>query len=157
MAKQRITELVTSELVDFLPSHGLELYNVEFVKEGKDWFLNIYIDRASAGGEGVGTDECELVSRHLSIRLDELDPIEKNYYLVVSSPGMDRPLITEDHYRRYTGHEIEVKLYKGFDGSKKYQGILKQVDEDSLVIEQEGKEYIIPREIVAKTKLAIIF
>ncbi|MBR1993470.1 MAG: ribosome maturation factor RimP, partial [Firmicutes bacterium] len=73
-------------MADFLAAEGYELYNIEFVKEGKDWFLRVYVDMAS--GEGyIGTEDCEKVSRFLSEKLDEEDPIEQNYYLEVSSPG----------------------------------------------------------------------
>ena len=86
MAKIRIKELVAEELAGFLGENGLELYNVEFIKEGKDWFLRVYIDRTDDSSGGISTDDCEKVSRYLSARLDELDPIEQNYYLEVSSP-----------------------------------------------------------------------
>jgi len=93
MAKKNITEIVTDELRGFLSENGYKLYNIEFVKEAKDYILRVYIDRAQ-GGEGkyIGTDDCEKVSRYLSRRLDELDPIEKSYILEVSSPGIDRAL-----------------------------------------------------------------
>ena len=78
----------------FLEESGLELYNVEFVKEGRDWFLRVYIDKLSPSEEEyVSTDDCEKVSRFLSDQLDRLDLIEQNYYLEVSSPGMDRPCL----------------------------------------------------------------
>ena len=118
MAKKRIIEITEELLAGFLAENGYELYNCEFVKEGRDWFLRVYIDLAS--GEGyVGTEDCEKVSRFLSEQLDKSDPIEQNYYLEVSSPGMDRPLLKPEHYERYLGEEIEVKLYKGKDGTKK--------------------------------------
>ena len=102
MAKKKITEIVEEITAEFLAENGLELYNSEFVKEGKDWFLRLYIDRltgedtAEAEEENeqyVSTDDCEKVSRYLSDELDRLDPIEQNYYLEVSSPGLDRELI----------------------------------------------------------------
>lgn len=158
MAKINIRALVAEMSADFLAEHKLELYNVEFQKEGKDWFLRVYIDKPE-GTEGyISTDDCELVSRFLSDKLDEADPIEQNYYLEVSSPGMDRALITEDHYRRYTGQLVDVKLYSGINGKKTYQGILKGLNENILTIEEEnGKTVELPFDKVTKTNLAVIF
>lgn len=102
MAKKKITVLAEELLSGFLQEEGLELYHSEFVKEGKDWFLRIYIDKPE--GEGyIGTEDCEKVSRFLSEKLDEADPVEQNYYLEVSSPGMDRELVKPEHYQRYLG------------------------------------------------------
>ncbi len=157
MAKINIRALVSEMSADFLAEHNLELYNVEFQKEGKDWFLRVYIDK-SEGTEGyISTDDCELVSRFLSEKLDEADPIEQNYYLEVSSPGMDRALITEEHYRRYAGQLVDVKLYSGIGGKKTYQGILKGLNENILTIEENGKTVELPFDKVAKTNLAVIF
>ncbi len=157
MAKINIRALVSEMSADFLAEHNLELYNVEFQKEGKDWFLRVYIDK-SEGTEGyISTDDCELVSRFLSEKLDETDPIEQNYYLEVSSPGMDRALITEEHYRRYAGQLVDVKLYSGIGGKKTYQGILKGLDENILTIEENGKTVELPFDKLAKTNLAVIF
>ena len=157
MAKINIRTLVSEMSADFLAEHNLELYNVEFQKEGKDWFLRVYIDK-SEGTEGyISTDDCELVSRFLSEKLDEADPIEQNYYLEVSSPGVDRALITEEHYRRYAGQLVDVKLYSGIGGKKTYQGILKGLNENILTIEENGKTVKLPFDKVAKTNLAVIF
>ena len=93
MAKKKIKDIVAEELEDFLKENGYELYNVEFVKEGKDWFLRVYIDKVPAADAPeeenyISTDDCETISRYLSERLDETDPIPQNYYLEVSSPGL---------------------------------------------------------------------
>ncbi len=157
MAKTNIRTLVAEMSEDFLAEQNLELYNVEFQKEGKDWFLRVYIDKTGEAAGYISTDDCELVSRFLSEKLDEADPIEQNYYLEVSSPGMDRALITEEHYRRYTGQLVDVKLYTGIDGKKTYQGILKGLDNGILVIETDGKTVELPFDKVAKTNLAVIF
>lgn len=158
MAKINIRALVAEMSADFLAEHKLELYNVEFQKEGRDWFLRVYIDKPE-GTEGyISTDDCELVSRFLSEKLDEADPIEQNYYLEVSSPGMDRALITEEHYRRYAGQLVDVKLYSGIDGKKTYRGTLKGLKDNILTIEeQNGRIVELPFDKVAKTNLAVIF
>lgn len=113
MAKKKIKEIIEEIAFDFMTDNGLELYNVEFLKEGRDWFLRVYIDKQGAEDDYVDTDDCEKVSRLLSEKLDELDPIEQNYYLEVSSPGMDRELLTPKHFEKFTGKLVEVKLYKG--------------------------------------------
>ncbi len=166
MAKKKITEIVEEITADFLAEKGLELYNSEFVKEGKDWFLRVYIDRLpkeDADGnveeEYVSTDDCEGVSRFLSSELDRLDPIEQNYYLEVSSPGLDRALIKEKDFIRFSGRMVDISLYKAVDGKKTYQGILKGLTEDNKIVltDENEKEIEFPREQVAKTRLAVIF
>ena len=158
MAKIRIKELVAGVLAEFLEKNGYELYNVEFIKEGKDWFLRVYIDRTADSAEGIGTDDCEKVSRYLSARLDELDPIEQNYYLEVSSPGMDRALLKDSDYVKYAGRFVDVTLYQGMNGKKTFFGKLSGIQDGNLVILDEKENRIeIPMEKVAKTKLAVIF
>ncbi len=158
MAKVRIKELIADVLAEFLEKNGYELYNVEFIKEGKDWFLRVYIDRTDESAGGVSTDDCEKVSRFLSARLDELDPIEQNYYLEVSSPGMDRALLKDSDYIRYAGRFVDVTLYQGMNGKKTFFGKLVGIQEGNLVIIDEKENRIeLPMEKVAKTKLAVIF
>lgn len=159
MAKKKIKEIIEEISADFMEENGLELYHVEFVKEGRDWFLRVYIDKLSASAEEyISTDDCEKVSRFLSEELDRLDPIEQNYYLEVSSPGMDRQLLNERHYEKYTGRLVEVKLYKGTDGRKNFEGILLGLSEGNIVIrDEQNKEWMFPLEQVAKTSLAVVF
>ncbi len=157
MAKTKIKELVAEELAGFLEENGYELYNVEFIKEGKDWFLRVFIERAEDASDiGIGTDDCEKVSRYLSARMDELDPIEQNYYLEVSSPGIDRVLIKESDYTRFAGRYVDVTLYQGINGSKTLFGKLEGIKDGSMVITDDKENRIeIPMEKVAKTRLAI--
>ncbi|MBR0596763.1 ribosome maturation factor RimP [Sinanaerobacter chloroacetimidivorans] len=159
MAKSKIKDLVAQELETFLQENGYELYNVEFVKEAKDWFLRVYIDRAQgAPGGGISTDDCEKVSRFLSARMDELDPIEQNYYLEVSSPGMDRALLKESDYARFAGNIVDVTLYQGMNGKKVITGKLEGLFDGIIVLLDEKNNKIeIPMEKAAKTKLAVIF
>ena len=167
MAKKKITEIVEEITADFLGQNELELYNSEFVKEGKDWFLRVYIDKLpKEGADGnveeekyVSTDDCESVSRFLSAELDRLDPIEQNYYLEVSSPGLDRALLKEKDFIRFCGHMVDISLYKAIDGKKAYQGTLKGLTDDNKIVitDEKGEEIEFPREQVAKTRLAVIF
>lgn len=157
MAKKKITEIAAEMMSDFLAAEGYELYNIEFVKEGKDWFLRVYVDMAS--GEGyIGTEDCEKVSRFLSEKLDEEDPIEQNYYLEVSSPGMDRPLLKREHYERYVGSEVEIRLYKGKDGSKNIQGVLESIDGETVTVtDHDNNKWELELSEIAKANLAVIF
>lgn len=158
MAKVKITELVEEVLKDFLKDNSLELYHSEFLKEGRDWFLRVYIDKLDHEDESyVSTEDCELVSRYLSEELDKLDPISMNYYLEVSSPGMDRVLYTEEHYKRFTGQMVDVTLYKQIDGRKTFEGELKGLIENEVIIEENGTVIKFPLADIAKVCLAIIF
>lgn len=160
MVKKKVTDIAAGILEPFLEAEGYELYHSEFVKEGGDWFLRIYIDRPpeeTDQGNYIGTEDCEKVSRYLSDKLDEADPVSQNYYLEVSSPGMDRPLITHRHYELALGKAIEVKLYKGRDGRKTYSGILRTADDDHIIIEDdEGKEISLEMSEIAKAKMAVV-
>lgn len=159
MAKTPIKETIKNILDDFLTENALELYNVEFQKEGKDWFLRVFIDKQNGGDdEYVSTDDCALVSRFLSDELDRLDPIEQNYYLEVSSPGMDRQLYEQKDFDRFAGKLVEVKLYKGLDGKKLYEGTLVGLIDGNIVINNEKNEEMkFPFDQVAKTNLAVVF
>lgn len=159
MAKVKIKDFVSENLSAYLAENNLELWNVEFVKEVKDWFLRVYIDKVEGSEEKyVSIEECENASRYLSEILDEKNPIEQNYYLEVSSPGLDRELITEEHYKRYIGSQVEMKLYKALDGKKQIDGSLIEVNEENYVIEEEnGNKITVEKSQVARTKLAVIF
>ena len=165
--KKRITEIVAEVLEGFLGEHGLELYHTEFRKEGKDWYLNVFIDIAEAVRNEneksgvtryVSTDDCEIVSEYLSDKLDELDPIEQNYVLQVSSPGMDRELYEQKDFDRFRGELVDVRLYRSEDGNKLVTGILVDKKDGFIVIaDDKGNEMSLPEKDVAKTCLAVVF
>ena len=159
MSKRSITEQVREMLADYLPENGYELWNAEYVKEGKDCYLRVYIDKVS--NSGIGTDDCEKVSKFLSEALDKSDPIETGYYLVVSSPGMDRPLLTPEHFKRYRGTPVDVSLYKAIGGRKKISGLLGVRTETNLELFPEemgaGAPLQIPLEQISKVRLQVIF
>lgn len=192
MAKKKIIDLVEEITADFLAENGLELYNAEFIKEGRDWFLRVYIDKTEEAeaaalaaikaaktaeriqeegadadeadenqllpSQYVSTDDCEKVSRFLSAELDRLDPIEQNYYLEVSSPGMDRTLLKEKDFVRFAGEIVDISLYKALDGKKAFRGKLIGIENGNIVItDEKDKIAEFPKEQVAKTKLAVIF
>ena len=162
MAKVQIKELISDMAGEFLRENGLELYNTQFKKEGRDWYLRVFIDKAqtdpNAEEEYVSTDDGEKVSRYLSEKLDEADPIQQNYFLEVSSPGMDRELFAQKDYDRFAGRRVEVKLYQNFENSKEYEGTLIGLIDGKVVIrDDDEREMAFPLEQVAKTNLAVVF
>lgn len=157
MAGQSIKKLVAEETSEFFDKNGYELYNVEFVKEGSDWFLIVYIDMIDPD-RYVGTEDCEKVSRYLSDMLDKKDPVSQSYYLEVSSPGMDRTLLKDADFERYAGKRVELSLYKAMNGQKKLEGILKGLEGDEIVITDDAENILrLQKKQVAKTKLVVVF
>ena len=155
MAKEKITDVVERELAQFLPEHGYELYLTEYSKEGKDWYLKVFVDKPEGG---ITVDDCEVVSRWLSDRLDEKNIIEKNYYLMVSSPGLDRPLVKDEHFEKSKGKLVDITLYKPLEGSKEWTGELKGlVDGEIVITDDTGREIRIPRDAASKVRLAVVF
>lgn len=160
MAKKKVKDIVGELLDDFLKEHDLELFQVEYVKEGKERYLRVYIDKpekADGGEQYVDIEECEMVSRYLSEKLDEEDPIAENYYLEVSSPGLDRPLIREDDYRRFSGRMVDVSLYKAFEGRKQFSAQLGGLAEGIVSFKEEnGNLFEIPLDQISKINLTVI-
>ncbi|MDR2355879.1 MAG: ribosome maturation factor RimP [Clostridiales Family XIII bacterium] len=160
MAKKTVTELTKEILADFLTENGYALYNAEFVKEGKDRYLRVYVDRAASDidAPGIGTDDCERISRFLSDRLDELDPIAQNYYLEVSSPGLDRALLCDADFARFAGRPVEIGLYRAFEGKKKLEGVLVGLADGIISIDTDrGERLTLPKSEAAVTRLKVIF
>ncbi len=114
---------------------GLYLWDVRFEKEGADWYLKVLID----SNEGITLEDCEAVSRPLSKRLDETDPIEQSYYLEVSSPGTERELKKPDHFMVCIGDAVNVKLFRPQDGKKEYRGILTDYQDGNFTVEVAGQ------------------
>lgn len=154
---QKITELTTELVTPIVEKLGLELVDVEFVKEGKNWFLRVYID--STGG--VDIEECGTVSEQLSEQLDELDPIEQPYFLEVSSPGVERPLKKPEDVKNAIGKNVNIKLYEPINGEKVYEGLLKDFDGETLFMEIKVKTQVkkveLPYKKVANARLAVVF
>lgn len=152
---ETVTELVTPILTD----QNFELVDVEFVKEGKNWFLRVFIDKTG----GIDIEECAFVSEQLSDKLDAMDPdpIPQAYFLEVSSPGAERPLKKESDYENAIGQFVHVSLYQAEDGSKQYEGTLIRLDQDELTlkikIKTREKEITFSRKNIAKARLAIQF
>ncbi|WP_294385798.1 ribosome maturation factor RimP [uncultured Clostridium sp.] len=110
-----------------------EIYHIEYVKENGEYYLRIYIEKEG----GITLNDCEALSRRVSDLMDEKDPIAEAYFLEVSSPGLNRTLFTEAHYKRFVGREVMVKLAKAIDGKKSIKGILKEVNEENIIVESD--------------------
>ncbi|MCD8380676.1 MAG: ribosome maturation factor RimP [Lachnospiraceae bacterium] len=154
MAKQEsCADKTEALLIPIAEKYQVDIYDVEYVKEGGDWYLRAYIDKP----QGVTIDDCENVSRALSDRLDEEDFIEDAYILEVSSPGLGRVLKKDRHLKSAIGQEIECKTYRPVDGQKEFSGILKSFDDESLTIECEEEEMKFLRKDLAVIRLALDF
>ena len=152
MSKELIKRL-KNDLEKDVVELGYELVDIEFVREGNDNFLRFYIYKE----DGITVDDCELVSKRLSDRLDELDPISQSYYLEVSSPDLNRPLKTDDDLRRNLGVLLDISLYKKIDDKKQFRGELLAYDDSEITIESEGQERKIDRKDISKINVAIVF
>ncbi|GLI84380.1 MULTISPECIES: ribosome maturation factor RimP [Rossellomorea] len=153
----KITTLVEELVTPILDDLSLELIDMEYVKEGSNWFLRIFIDKDS----GVDIEECGIVSERLSEKLDELDPIQHNYFLEVSSPGAERPLKKEKDFEKSIGKNVYVKLYEPMDGEKAFEGLLLSYTPEKLELEltikTRKKKVEIPMDKVAAARLAVTF
>ncbi|MCQ2536342.1 MAG: ribosome maturation factor RimP [Lachnospiraceae bacterium] len=154
MSKKETIESTTEELVSpILEEMNFYLYDVEYVKEGSDYYLRIYIDKEG----GITINDCEAVSRRMNELLDEKDYIDDAYIFEVSSPGLGRKLTKDKHLKMSIGEEVELKLYKARDKQKEFEGILKNFDETSITLEtSEGLE-IFTRSEIADLRLTIDF
>ena len=152
--KKNIATEIEHIVLPITEANDLELVDVEYVKEGGEFFLRVYIDKE----DGVSLNECELVTRALNPILDEKDPIKDNYYLEVSSPGLDRPLKKDKDFVKYQGRDVEIKLYKSIDGSKLHEGELVGLTEDkNIKVIIDNKEVEFNKKDVALIRLAIKF
>ena len=125
----KIEEKVESLIEPKIKELGYNLYDVEYVKEGKDYYLRVYIDKDT----GISIEDCELVSNNINEILDQADYIKDQYFLEVSSPGLDRPLKKDKDFERYKGRDVEIKLYKPMNGSKQFEGELVGLTEDNNI------------------------
>lgn len=142
-------ELVTP----IIEANNLELVDVEYVKEGSDYYLRIYADKE--GGITIG--DCEIVNRALGDLLDADDYIGDAYILEVSSPGLTRPLKKENDFRRSVGKVVEIKTFAKINGSKEFEGILKAYDAETVTIEFEDEsETVISRKDISMIRLAFV-
>lgn len=147
----RVAELVKEAVEEC----GCTLWDVEFVKEGPDYNLIIYIDKP----DGISLTDCEMVNDAVEPIIDEADPIEGSYYLEISSPGLERELKTAEHIKAFVGSEVVVKLYSALDGKKTYMGTLKSYNDagETIVVDEAGKEVEIEKKLAASIKTVCDF
>ena len=154
----KVTSYITEIATPIAEELGLELVEVEFVKEGRDHFLRVYVDTPE---NNIDILQCAQMSERLSLVLDENDPIEQNYYLEVSSPGAERPLKKESDFENAIGKYIYVKTYEPIKDMKEFEGYLKAYNVESLDMEIKIKtrkvQVTIEKEKIAKARLAIDF
>ena len=155
MSKKEVYEQKTEEILNpIVEKHGFDLWDVEYVKEGGNWYLRAYIDKEG----GITVNDCEAVARRMNDLLDEEDFISDSYVFEVSSPGLGRPLKKEKDYIRSMGKELEIRTYRAIDREKEFYGILKAYDADTVTIEQEdGKDMVFEKSNIALIRLAFDF
>ena len=153
MSASKIKSIVEEFATPYLTENGFQLVDVEYVKEGSNWFLRIYVDKDG----GIDIDDCGRISEFMSAKLDELDPISEAYFLEVSSPGAERPLKKADDVAKAVGKHVFVTTYEPIDGSKEFEGKLESFDGTTLTIAIGRKQHAIPYSKVASARLAIVF
>lgn len=155
MSKRETYEQRTEELLlPLMEQHQFELVDVEYVKEGGNWYLRAYIDKPG----GINVDDCEVISRALSDLLDVHDFIDDAYILEVSSPGLGRPLRKDKDFARSIGEEVDIKTFRPISHQKDFTGILKEYDKEKIVIEVENEETMeFARADIALVRLAFDF
>lgn len=154
MAKKEYESKTEALIQPLIDENNFELVDVEWVKEGANWYLRVYIDKEG----GIGVNDCVLISRAFEEILDSEDYISENYIFEVSSPGLDRPLKKEKDFARSIGKDVEIKLYKPLDKKKEYSGVLTAYDENTITIEQEDESTVVfNRSDVALIRLAFFY
>ena len=154
MSKREDYEEKAQELLlPIVTEYNVEIYDVEYVKEGSEYYLRAYIDKP----EGVNIIDCENVSRAFSDVLDKEDFIPEAYILEVSSPGLGRTLKKDRHLEKSIGMEIEVKLFKPIEKCKEFIGILRSYDKDTITIAMDDKQQTFQRSSIALIRLTLDF
>ncbi|OFV04396.1 ribosome maturation factor [Pseudomonas aeruginosa] len=142
-------EQLQALLAPVVEALGYECWGVEFISQGRHSVLRVYIDRP----EGILIDDCEAVSRQGSGILDVEDPISGEYTLEVSSPGMDRPLFTLEQFAKHAGEQVKIRLRSPYEGRRNYQGILRGVEEQDVVVLVDDHEYLLPIDSIDKANI----
>ncbi|WP_372987499.1 ribosome maturation factor RimP [Marinobacter sp.] len=133
---------------------GYEFWGIEFRSRGHQSLLRVFIDDAE---NGIAIDDCEKVSRQISGVMDVEDPIQTEYTLEVSSPGMDRPLFRLEQYEAFVGHQVQIRLRMAFEGRRKFQGLIKGVEGDDVVVVVDDHEYLLPFDSIEKAHIVPVF
>ncbi len=154
MQNKDITKKVEEYVMPIITENNFELVEVEFVKEGANFYLRLYVDKEG----GFSIQDCQIVSRYIEAKLEEDDFIEKAYILEVSSPGIDRILKKDFEFIKYKNKLVDIKLYKSIDKTKEFQGNLIGLVDDKIIIKtQDDEELSFERKDVATCRLAVVF
>ena len=145
----KVTDTVAQLALPYVQAAGCTLWDVEYIKEAGEWYLRVYIDKEG----GVSIEDCEAVSRPLSDKLDEADPIQGSYTFEVSSAGCDRVLRTAEHFAACMRQEAEIKLYRPRNGRKEFVGILQAYDDGNITIIQGEAPITFEKKEVALARL----
>jgi len=153
MAKKDYESMTEQLIMPLVTSNHFELVDVEWVREGSNWYLRVFIDKEG----GITVDDCEMISRAFGDILDEKDYISENYIFEVSSPGLDRPLKKEKDFARSIGKEVEIRLYKPLNKVKEFIGCLVAYDKDTVTIAlDDDEEMTFKRQDIAVIRLAFL-
>ncbi|BAN50645.1 ribosome maturation factor RimP [Metapseudomonas resinovorans] len=142
-------EQLQALLAPVVEALGYQCWGIEFLSQGRHSLLRIYIDHEN----GILVEDCEKVSRQISGVLDVEDPIANEYTLEVSSPGMDRPLFTLEQFAVHAGELVKIKLRSPFEGRRNFQGLLRGVEEQDVVVLIEDREFLLPIELIDKANI----
>ncbi|HZK26868.1 MAG TPA: ribosome maturation factor RimP [Thermoclostridium sp.] len=136
MANNKMLDIVEGIARPIVEELGLELVDIEYVREGTNWYLRVYIDKDG----GITLDDCESVSRPLGKKLDEIDPISQAYFFEVSSPGVERPFKNDRDFEKAIGENVKVNFYKATNGNKTVEGILEKYNGETVTILLNGED-----------------
>lgn len=153
MAKQSVESRVEELMLSIIENSDFELVDVQYVKEGPNWYLRIFIDRP----EGIVLDDCEYISKKLEALLDEKDFIKNSYILEVSSPGIERPLKYDKDFIRFAGKMVIVNTYKPINGKKSFKGLLQGLDGQDVIIKDGLEEIRLTLDDVSHAHLTVDF
>lgn len=151
--KKKVVDIIAEILRPYTDENELEIFDVEFVKEGPYRYLRVYLDKDG----GIEIDDCHKASQFLSEKLDKIDPIKENYFLEVSSPGVERPLKRDSDFEKYKGKTVEVRLYQPYEGQKIFRGALVGLVDNKILIDVDGETIEFSKTMVSLVKLVITF
>ena len=149
MYKENLLIELEKRMASVIKDLGYDLYHIEYVVEGGENFLRFYIENEA----GIGLNDCEKVSRAVSDIIDVEDPIDENYYLEVSSPGVFRTLFKEEHFKRYIGEDVTVRLNSLLNGKKKFDAILENIDDENIYVKTEKEVITVSKKILKQVTL----
>ena len=149
----KVNELVASLAKPVVEAHGCELWDVEYVREGSDYFLRLYLDKEG----GVDINDCEAISRAVDPILDEKDPIPTSYHFEVCSAGLERALKRPGDFERFMGSPVMVKLYRPYNGMKEIPGLLRGYEDGRVTVEAGKETYTFEKSQVALVRLRVEF